>query len=72
VKFKVTDYGKGKPTGVYPQALRILELKPYVRQEFAPLPEDSQYVQNFADDNDFSAPVEDLGEGVVEGDPLEG
>lgn len=57
VKFKVVDYGKGKPTGVYPQAIRVLEHKPYVRQEFAPLPEDSEYVQNFTE-RDFSEPVE--------------
>lgn len=66
VKFKVIDYGVGKPTGVYPQAVRVLEHKPYERVEFAPLPEDNKYVQNFAD------PVEDFGDDVVEGDPLEG
>lgn len=69
VKFKVVDYGKGKPTGVYPQAIRVLELKPYVRQEFEPLPEDSEFVQNFADE----APVEEMEvEAVVGGDPLDG
>jgi hypothetical protein len=49
VKFKVVDYGKGKPKGVYPQAIRILDLVPYERQEFAPLPEDSEYVQKLAE-----------------------
>ena len=67
VKFKVVDYGKGKPTGVYPQALRVLELKEYVRQEFAPLPEDSEYVQNFAD-SDFTAPVDEDGAVISDGD----
>jgi hypothetical protein len=66
VKFKVVHYGPGKPTGVYPQAIRVLELKPFVRQEFAPLPEDNKYFQNFND------PVEEFGEGVEDGDPLEG
>lgn len=43
VKFNVVPY---KTTvGVYPQAIRVLELVEYVRQEFAPLPEDSEYVQ---------------------------
>lgn len=70
VKFKVVDYGKGKPKGVYPQALRVLDLAPYVRQEFAPLPEDNEYVQKFKDD--FNEPVEAEAADVVEDDPLEG
>jgi hypothetical protein len=70
VKFKKVAYGVGKPVGVYPQAIRVLEFKPYVRQEFAPLPEDSEYVQNFADD--FAEPVEVEQVEAVEDDPLEG
>lgn len=50
VKVNVVDYGKGKPTGMYPQAIRILELVPYVRQEFAPLEEGNPYLDNFEDD----------------------
>lgn len=71
VKFKVVDYGKGMPTGVYPQAIRVLELKPYVRQEFAPLPEDNEFVQKL---DDFSESVEDsLGDVTPESpDPLAG
>ena len=47
VKFNVVPY---KTTvGVYPQAIRILELVPYVRQEFAPLPEDSEFVKKIED-----------------------
>lgn len=69
VKFKVVPYGVGKPTGVYPQALRVLEHKAFVRQEFAPLAEDNPYLQNFAD---FNEPVEEEVADVVEGDPLEG
>jgi hypothetical protein len=65
VKFRVVDYGVGKPTGVYPQAIRVLEHKPYVRQEFAPLTEDSQYFQ--ADEA-----VEEVQAQPVEGDPLDG
>lgn len=74
VKFKVVDYGKDKAKsaryGVYPQAIRVLELVPYARQEFAPLPEDNEYVKNFSDD--FSQPVEDFGDDVLEDDILEG
>jgi hypothetical protein len=66
VKFKVVPYGPGKPTGVYPQAIRVLEHNEYVRQEFAPLPEDNKYYQN------FGAVVEDAGEDAIEGDPLDG
>jgi hypothetical protein len=67
VKFNVVDYGKGKPTGVYVQAVRVLEHVPYVRQEFAPLPEDSPFLEGVADD------VEEIAEDVMpQGDPLEG
>lgn len=65
VKFKVVEYGKAKMTGIYPQAVRVLDHKAYVRQEFAPLPEDSPYVQG------FDEPVEvDAAPDVQEGDPL--
>lgn len=47
VKFNVVEYKT--TTGVYPQAIRILELVPYVRQEFAPLPEDSEFVKKIED-----------------------
>lgn len=52
VKFRVVDYGKGKPTGVYPTAIRVLDLNKYTRQEFAPLPEDNEFVQKAAADED--------------------
>lgn len=65
VKFKVVDYGKGKPTGVYPQAIRVLDHKVYVRQEFAPLPEDNEFVQRLEPDEQEVIPMQ-------EGDPLEG
>lgn len=42
VKFTVRDYGKGKPKGVYIQAVRVLELVPYVANTFAPLSEEEQ------------------------------
>jgi hypothetical protein len=64
VKFKVNNYGVGKPTGVYPQAIRILEHKEYVRQEFAPLPEDSPYVHNFDEEvavEEFAPSADEMG-----------
>lgn len=45
VKLDVVDYGKAMPTGLYVRAIRVLDRVPYVRQEFAPLPEDNEYVQ---------------------------
>lgn len=66
VKFRVVEYGKGMPTGVYPQAIRVLEHVPFVRQEFSPLPEDSKYFQHFENDQEV------LGDGGIEGDVLEG
>lgn len=70
VKFRVVDYGKGKQTGVYPQALRILELVPYVRQEFAPLPEDNVYLKQY--EAQFAPDDGNFGEdSAVEGDPLD-
>lgn len=67
VKANVADYGKGKPMGLYPQAIRVLDHKPFVREEFAPLPEDSVYLRQYGGD----AEAFDGGD-AVEGDPLEG
>lgn len=76
VKANVVDYGKGKPTGLYSKAIRVLDHKPFVRQEFEPLPEDSEYVKNcptveeFPEVNDFMPTEGD--DAPVEGDPLDG
>lgn len=43
VKFEVVEYAS--TIGVYPQAIRVLDLVPYVRQEFADRPEDDEYVR---------------------------
>jgi hypothetical protein len=48
VKFTVKDNGKGKPKGVYIQAIRVLELVEYEMQDFAPLSEDDEF---FAGEN---------------------
>jgi hypothetical protein len=45
IRFDFRDYGKGKRPGLYPQAIRVLEYQPYVRQDFAPLGEDDPYAQ---------------------------
>ena len=40
VKVNIVDYGAGKFDGIYPQAIRVLELVPYESEDFAPLPDD--------------------------------
>lgn len=37
VKVSIVDYGPGKFDGIYPVAIRVLELVAYVSEEFAPL-----------------------------------
>lgn len=58
VKFAVKDYGKGKKKGVYIRAIRVLNLVPYVVQDFAPLTSDDEY---FAGEEDDAAPAEGVG-----------
>ena len=67
LKFKFTDYGKGKPAGVYPQALRVLEHVEYKRQEFAPLNEDDQYWKEGSEE----APTFEKDFGLEENDDLD-
>jgi hypothetical protein len=43
VKFIVRDYGKGKPKGVYIQAIRVLDHVPYQSADFAPLDSDDEF-----------------------------
>jgi hypothetical protein len=38
VKVSIVDYGVGRFKGIYPIAIRVLELVPYQSEEFAPLP----------------------------------
>lgn len=45
VKFVVIDNGKGKFHGVYPRSIRVLELKPFTKQEFEPIDEDDEYAK---------------------------
>ena len=43
VKIQIVDYGRGKKKGIYPVAIRVLDLVPYETNDFAPLPEDDEY-----------------------------
>jgi hypothetical protein len=43
VKFVVKDYGVGKKKGVYIRAIRVLDLVPYISQDFAPLSTDDEF-----------------------------
>lgn len=43
VKVQIVDWGARKKKGIYPLAIRILELVPCVLNEFAPLPEDDPH-----------------------------
>lgn len=45
VKFVVIDNGKGKFHGVYPRSIRILELVPFTKSEFAPIDEEDEYAK---------------------------
>lgn len=43
VKFEIRDYGKGKYPGIYPRAVRILDLVEFNGGEFEALSEDDEY-----------------------------
>jgi len=45
VKVQIVDWGPRKKEGIYPLAVRVLELIPYVPNEFEPLPDDDPHVQ---------------------------
>jgi hypothetical protein len=51
VKFVVRDYGTGRKKGVYIRALRVLDLVPYVAQEFAPLESDDEFFSEQVSDD---------------------
>lgn len=52
VKLGIVDYGPGKRAGVYPNAIRVLDLVPYASSDFAPLDETDPYKpkDTFAED----------------------
>lgn len=43
VKVNIVDYGPGKKKGIYPQAIRVLDLVAYESKEFAPIAKDDPY-----------------------------
>lgn len=51
-KFVVKDYGKGKKQGMYLRAVRVLELVPYIHQDFAPLDTDDEFFAKVEDTSD--------------------
>lgn len=57
VKVKIVDFGKGDDKkGVYPMAVRILDLVPYQNEDFAPLqPDDEFFREQPAVTDDFAA-----------------
>lgn len=57
VEVKVDIVPYKTTTGVYPLAIRVLELVPYVRQEFAPRPDDDEYVAKADEYNVFEEDV---------------
>lgn len=65
IKLQIVDYGAGKKKGIYPVALRVLDLVPFERSDFTPLPEDDKRVQE-AKSKRRSTFEEDFG---LEGDP---
>jgi hypothetical protein len=69
VKFEVKDYGRGKKAGVYPQAVRVLNLVPYQRVEFAPLNEDDEFFRAKLEDD--GAPPEPVRDELDDDDPIE-
>lgn len=69
VKVNVVDYGPRKRSGIYPQAIRVLDLVEFEREEFAPLPKDDkrrqaaeakrqQVLDDFGDDDEDDVPFE--------------
>lgn len=65
VKFNVKDWGT--TTGVYPQAVRVLEHVSYEPVDFAPLPADSEYVAHAPDfEKDFGLVDDDLDDEIPE------
>lgn len=64
VKVTIVDYGPRKKDGIYPVAIRVLDLVPYQRQEFEPLDEDDKYYKAAKSKRDTFA--EDFG--LADGD----
>lgn len=61
VKVQIVDYGVGKKKGIYPVALRVLDLVPFTRTDFAPLPEEDERVKKARAKNTGPSVEEDFG-----------
>lgn len=57
LKFVVIDNGPSKFKGVYPRSIRVLDLVPYEKEEFAPLSEDDEF---YASENTETVVEQDL------------
>jgi hypothetical protein len=44
MKLQIVNYGPGKKSGIYPVAIRVLDLVDFKRDDFAPLPESDERV----------------------------
>jgi hypothetical protein len=87
VKVQIVDWGPRKKSGIYPLAVRVLDLVSYVQNEFPELPEDDPHVKaakakdaefrrdfGIADDDDKfgdSEQPESVDEETPEQDPLD-
>ena len=60
-KINIVDYGKGKNKGIYPQAIRVLELVPYVSEEFKPLDSEDPRVKKAKESTRTTSFEEDFG-----------
>lgn len=49
VKFMFRDYGRGKKPGMYIRAVQVINLVPYVVQDFAPVESDEEYFATGSD-----------------------
>lgn len=56
IKVNIVDYGRGKKKGIYPQAIRVLELVPYVSKEFDALDENDPRVKKARAANPAATP----------------
>lgn len=71
VKVTIVDYGPRKKKGIYPVAIRVLDLVPYEREEFAPLDDDDEYAQKARKNTDTFTQDFDLEEPETEEEPQE-
>lgn len=69
IKFAKKDYGKGKKAGMYIRAIQVINLVPYVTQDFAPVESDDQFFGGENNDEPVQGQLPEGMEPVV--DPLD-